>query len=88
LAAGVAGVTLTGFAMGDEIVMSGVNGVTWNGSTDVLSLTENGHVVDQLTLSGVAANAAFHVTAGSNGSVISMVATQQTSQGFVVSQHH
>jgi hypothetical protein len=87
LTAGVAGVTLTGFAMGDEIVMSGVNGVSWNGSTDVLNLTENGHLVDQMTLSGVAANAAFHVTSGSSGSVISMMATQQT-QGFVVSQHH
>ena len=65
LTAGVSGnFAVGGFGVGDQIVMAGIDGASWNGVTDVLSLSEHGQVIDKLTLSGVAASAAFHVNPG------------------------
>jgi hypothetical protein len=74
LATGVFGsLTITGFGSGDEIVMKGIDQASWSGTSDVLSLSEHGQVMDRLTLVGVAANAVFHVTPGANGSDIAMM---------------
>ena len=71
LTAGVSGnFAIGGFGVGDQIVMAGIDAASWNGVTDVLSLSEHGQVIDKLTLSGVAAGAAFHVNPGG---VVSML---------------
>ncbi len=77
LVTGVMGsITLTGFGAGDSLVMEGITGATWNGAADLLTLTEGGHTMDQLTLTGVASNAVFHVTPGAEGSVITLMPAQ------------
>jgi hypothetical protein len=74
LVTGVLGsITLTGFGVGDSLVMSGIDGANWNGTAGLLTLTERGHMMDQLHVTGVAANAVFHVTPGSEGSVITLM---------------
>jgi hypothetical protein len=74
LVTGVLGsITLTGFGVGDNLVMSGIDGANWNGTAGILTLTEGGHAMDQLHLTGVASNAVFHVTPGSEGSVITLM---------------
>ena len=64
---------IAGFLAGDQLLVSGIDHTSWNGTTDVLSLSEHGHIMDNLTLTGVAANAAFSVTPGIGGSVIALV---------------
>ncbi len=64
---------IAGFQAGDQLLVSGIDHASWNGTTDVLSLSEHGHVMANLTLTGVAANAAFSVTPGIGGSVIALV---------------
>ncbi len=74
LVTGVLGsITLTGFGVGDSLVMNGIDGANWNGTAGLLTLTEGGHMMDQLHLTGIAANAAFQVTHGSAGSVITLM---------------
>ena len=76
LSTGVTGnFTISGFAASDQIVMNGIDAASWNGALHVLSLSDHGQVLDRLTLAGVAAYAAFAVTAGASGSIISMVST-------------
>ena len=82
LTAGVSGVTLDGFAMGDQIVMAGITAANWNGATDVLALSANGHLVDDVTLAGVSAGALFHVAQGG------MITMTSGTQALVVSPHH
>jgi hypothetical protein len=53
--------------------MKGIDQASWSGTSDVLSLSEHGQVMDRLTLVGVSANAVFHVTPGANGSDIAMM---------------
>ena len=59
--------TIAGFAAGDTITMAGIDGMGFNASTDVLSLTSGGHVVDTLLLAGSYANNAFTFTQDSAG---------------------
>ncbi len=74
LATGVAGsFSISGFAAGDHLVMSGIDHADWNATTNVLSLSEHGQVLDALTLTGVAAGSSFSVTPGIGGSVIALV---------------
>ncbi len=74
LTTGVVGsITLTGFGAGDSLVMQGITGANWNGTAGLLTLTEGGHMMDQLYLTGVASTAVFHVTPGLEGSVISLM---------------
>ncbi len=73
LAPGVSGAfSIAGFQAGDQLLVSGIDHASWNSTTDVLSLSAHGQVMDNLTLSGVAANAAFSVTPGIGGSVIAL----------------
>ncbi len=64
---------IAGFQAGDQLLVAGIDHASWNGSTDVLSLSENGQVLDKLTLTGVAAGSSFSVTPGIGGSVIALV---------------
>ena len=64
--------SITGFQAGDQLLMAGVDSAAWNGTTDVLTLSGQGHVVDHLTLVGVAANAQFSVTPGIGGGLIAL----------------
>ena len=74
LAANVSGAfSIAGFQAGDRLLVSGIDTASWNGTTDMLSLSGHGHVMDTLHLTGVAANAAFSVTPGIGGSVIALV---------------
>ncbi len=73
LATEVHGVTtIGGFQGGDQLLMAGIDHASWNGSTDVLTLSEHGQMMDQFTLTGVAAGASFSVTPGIGGSVIAL----------------
>ncbi len=65
--------SIAGFQAGDQLLVAGIDHASWNGTTDVLSLSEHGQVMDQLHLTGVAANAAFSVTPGIGGSMIALV---------------
>ena len=44
--------TISGFVAGDSIVMAGVDHIGWNGTTDVLTLSQAGAVVDTLQFAG------------------------------------
>ncbi len=65
-------VSITGFAAGDGILMSGVDAIAWNGTTDVLSLTSAGHVVDNLHLAGSYTAGSFTLTQVSGGALIGL----------------
>jgi hypothetical protein len=54
--------SLDGFAATDQILMAGIDAVSWNGSTDMLSLSEQGHVMDTLHFDSVPTGMAFHLT--------------------------
>jgi T5SS/PEP-CTERM-associated repeat protein len=54
--------TITGFGAGDSILMAGVDGMSFNASTDVMTLTSGTQVVDTLHLSGSYASNAFTLT--------------------------
>lgn len=74
LATGVADhAVITGFGMGDSIVMAGVDHIGWNASTDVLTLSSGTHVVDQLQFTGTYAAGDFTLSQGSAGAVIGLV---------------
>jgi T5SS/PEP-CTERM-associated repeat protein len=51
--------TIGGFALGDSIVMNGVNAMAWNGVSDVLTLSHSGAVVDTLQFAGGFAGDSF-----------------------------
>ena len=67
--------SIANFEAGDQLLVSGIDSAAWNGSTDMLTLSEHGQALDHLTLTGVAANASFSVTPGIGGSVIALVPT-------------
>ncbi len=73
--------TITGFAAGDSILMAGVDAMSFNASTDVLSLSSGGHVVDQLQLAGSYASNAFTLTETGPGAVIGFASTHMASVG-------
>ncbi len=73
--------TITGFAAGDSILMAGVDAMSFNASTDVLSLSSGGHVVDQLQLTGTYASTAFSLTETSAGAVIGFASTHMATIG-------
>ncbi len=74
--------TIAGFASGDTITMAGIDGMGFNASTDVLSLTSGGHVVDTLQLSGSYASNAFTFTQdGMGGGVIGFASAHMASVG-------
>ena len=63
---------ISGFAAGDSILMAGVDSISWNGSTDVLTLSSASHVVDTLQFAGTYGSNAFALTQGSAGAVIGL----------------
>jgi T5SS/PEP-CTERM-associated repeat protein len=65
--------TITGFAAGDSILMAGVDHLSFNASTDVLTLSSGSHVVDTLQFAGTYASNAFTLTTGSAGAMIGLV---------------
>ena len=71
--------TIAGFAAGDTITMAGIDGMGFNASTDVLSLTSGGHVVDTLQLSGSYDSHAFTFTQDSMGGGVIGLASAHTS---------
>jgi T5SS/PEP-CTERM-associated repeat protein len=66
--------TLHDFAVGDHIVMAGVNGIGFDAALDVLELKENGHAVDRLQLVGSYAADQFTISQSSAGAVIGLTA--------------
>ena len=73
--------TITGFAAGDSILMAGVDAMSFNASTDVLSLSSGGHVVDTVQLAGTYATTAFSLTETSAGAVIGFASTHMATIG-------
>ena len=43
---------ITGFGAGDTIVVPGVDALSWNGVSDMLTLSEGGHPVEALHMLG------------------------------------
>ena len=66
---------IAGFQAGDQLLMAGIDHASWNSTLGVLSLSEDGHMLDSLKLTGVAAGSTFSVTPGIGGSVIALVPT-------------
>jgi T5SS/PEP-CTERM-associated repeat protein len=64
--------TITGFAAGDEILMSGVNGLSFNASTDILTLGEGNTAVAKLHFDGPYASNAFTLTQTAAGAAITL----------------
>lgn len=64
---------LTGFAVGDTIFMAGVDNLSFNASTDVLTLSAGTHVVDNLQLAGSYASNAFTLTHSGIGATIGLL---------------
>jgi len=62
--------TLTGFAAGDSIVMPGIDAFSWNGTTDVLTLSSAGHAVETLQFNGTYGTNPFALTQTTAGAVI------------------
>jgi T5SS/PEP-CTERM-associated repeat protein len=60
------------FAAGDSIVMAGVNQMSWNGTTDVLTLKETGTTVSQVHFVGSYQGNPFSLTQSSAGAVITI----------------
>ncbi len=77
LTTGVGGnFAIDNFAATDHIVMGGIDALSWNGATDVLSLSSHGQVVDKLTFSGVPENVTFHLDQEPSGSIITLIPSQ------------
>ena len=67
--------TLTGFSGNDHILMAGVDNLTWNPTTDVLTLTSASQTVDHLQFAGAYASNAFTLTQTSAGAMIGLAVT-------------
>lgn len=65
--------TISGFAAGDTIVMPGVDAIAWNATTNTLTLSDQGHVLDKLRFAGSTAGDPFRLSQGAAGAVISFV---------------
>jgi hypothetical protein len=63
---------ISGFAAGDSLVMQDVDHIGWNGSTDVLTLSDDGAVVDTLHFAGTYATGAFTLTQTGAGALIAL----------------
>jgi T5SS/PEP-CTERM-associated repeat protein len=63
---------ISGFAAGDAILTQGVDQIGWNGSTDVLTLSDAGHVVDTLHFAGSYGSGAFILTQTGAGALIGL----------------
>jgi T5SS/PEP-CTERM-associated repeat protein len=65
LTAGVSGnFAITGFGVGDQLVMSGIDQASWSGASHVLTLSEHGQIMDKLHLPDIVSTAAFQVNHG------------------------
>jgi T5SS/PEP-CTERM-associated repeat protein len=60
------------FAVGDQIVMAGVNGIGWDAALGVLELKNSGHAVDRLHFVGSYAADHFTISQSSAGAVIGL----------------
>jgi hypothetical protein len=60
------------FAAGDSIVMAGVNGVSFNAQTDVLTLKNAMHTVDKLQFVGSYVSNQFTISQSAAGAVIGL----------------
>ncbi len=64
---------ITDFAAGDTIVMQGIDQLSWNGTSDLLTLSDNGHAVDTLHILGSwGSSNPFSLTETSVGAVIGL----------------
>ncbi len=63
---------IAGFQIGDTLSMAGVDTASWNQAKGTLTLSEQGHTVDTLHLSGSFTGDVFQVQQGSAGAVISL----------------
>ncbi len=63
---------ITGFAAGDSIVESGVDHMSFNASTDVMTLSSGATPVDTLQFAGTYASNAFTLTQTSAGAMITL----------------
>ncbi len=77
LTEGVAGTfAIEGFAATDQIVMGGIDALSWSASTDVLTLSEHGQIMDKLTFGGVPESMTFHLNQEPSGSsVITLISS-------------
>lgn len=65
--------TINNFVAGDQIVMAGVDQIGWNATTDVLTLSQGGHVLDNLHLTGnYGSTSPFTLTQTSAGAMITV----------------
>lgn len=62
--------TIADFAAGDTILMQGVDAISWDGTHDMLTLTDHGAVVDRLHFSGSFGANPFTFTQTSAGGLI------------------
>jgi len=63
---------ISGFGIGDAIIMQGVDQIGWNGAADVLTLSQHGTVVDTLQFAGSFAGDPFVLSETSAGAMISL----------------
>lgn len=73
--------TITGFAAGDAVLMAGIDHIGWNSTTDLLTLSESGHVVDTLKFAGIAAGSAFQLTQTNAGAMIGLASSHPSFTG-------
>jgi T5SS/PEP-CTERM-associated repeat protein len=65
--------TIHGFGIGDSIDMYGIDALSWNAGTDVLTLSDGGHVVDTLQFAGNFASDSFTLTHSGSLGMITLV---------------
>jgi T5SS/PEP-CTERM-associated repeat protein len=64
--------TISGFSAGDTILMPGVDAIAWSALTNVLTLSDQGHVVDKMHFAGTYAGDPFTLSQSSAGAVIGL----------------
>ena len=64
--------SISGFDATDHITMAGVDALSWNGTTDVLTLSQGGAVVDNLQFTGTYAADPFALTQTIHGAMITL----------------
>lgn len=64
--------TISGFGVGDSILMAGVDHLAWNATNDVLTLSNGGHVVDTLKFTGAFAGDVFTLSQSGAGAMIGL----------------
>jgi T5SS/PEP-CTERM-associated repeat protein len=63
---------LAGFAAGDTLAMAGINSIAWNSSSDILTLSANGQVVDTLKFAGSYSAGQFTLTQSGGEAIIGL----------------